>query len=29
MSQDFEIKQFKGQHGEMISIEQKSGINFG
>ena len=29
MTQDFEIKQFKGTHGEMISIEQKTGISFG
>lgn len=29
MTQDFEIKHFKGQHGEMISVEQKTGINTG
>lgn len=29
MSQDFEIEQIKGPHGQMISITQKTGVNTG
>ena len=29
MTQDFEIQQYKGTHGQMISIVQKTGINTG